>query len=334
MIPSDVAFDRFLREKHARREKRYSHISSRIAVEDLPPEHLYHWIAKWANHQLADIGVNSTAGVVLPPLHFELIEVNNDSAGAHTFEADEWGFIVMTKPMLDEMLRLSRLLVDQNPVFMTQQIAPAASAQEISELLLLMQFCFVMSHEYSHLVRQHLNDRPPYADALGVSLRQAQELDADGYGIYHNLAFFFNGRGRALASQLLKISSPKHLENSILSCFLLAAMLQFCARWAGKMRVEADLRAEHPPHPVRIEYTILFIEMWCREIGAMSTTWMTDGAIKDYFSAAARLFPPKLKATWDKQVSLLKSPRSEQYLTEIRRSVHRLRTGEDGTPPP
>ncbi len=318
VIPPQIAFERFLREKHARGEKDYRHISGRIAVEDLPPDHLYRWIADWTNHQLSDIGVNSTGGVALPPLHFELVRVDNDVAGAHTFKVDEWGFIIMTQPMFDEMLRLSRLLVDQNRAFMSLQIAPEASAQEISQLLLLMQFCFVTSHEYSHLVRQHLEDQPPHAAALGKALSQAQELDADGYGIYHDLAYFFNGGGKMLASQLLKISSAQALANSILSCFLLAGMIQFCARWAGKIQVNSDLTAEHPPLPMRIEYTILFVEMWYREVGAMSTTWMTDSTLKDYFSAAARLFPSNVKTAWDQQIAWLKSPRSEQYRTEIR----------------
>jgi hypothetical protein len=328
VIPPEVVFERFLHEKHARGEKDYRHISGRIAVEDLPPNHLYRWIADWTNLQLSDIGVNSTGGVALPPLHFELVRTDNDVASAHTFEADEWSFIIVTQPMFDEMLRLSRLLVDRNRAFMSLQIAPAASADEISQLVLLMQFCFVMSHEYSHLVRRHLDEQPVHAAVLGEALCQAQELDADGYGIYHNLAYFLNGCGRRLASQLLKISSAKALENSILSCFLLAGMIQFCARWAGKIHVESDLSAEHPPLPLRIEYTILFVEMWCREVGAMSTAWTTDGSLKEYFSAAARLFPDGAKTAWNQQIAWLKSPCSEQYRTEIRRSIHRLRTGK------
>jgi hypothetical protein len=126
----------------------------------------------------------------------------------------------------------------------------------------------------------------------------------------------------------LKISSAKALENSVLSCFLLAVMVQFCARWAGKMQVESDLTAEHPPMPLRIEYTILFTDMWCREVGNMSTTWMTDGTLKEYFSAAARLFLPDMKTAWDQQMAWLKSPRSEQYRAEIRQSIDRLRTGK------
>jgi hypothetical protein len=286
------------------------------------------WIADWMNHQLSDIGVTSTGGVALPPFHFELVTVNNDVAAAHTFEAAEWGFIVMTQPMFDEMLRLSRLLVDQNAAFFSLQIAPSAGAEEIAQLLLMMQFCFVTAHEYSHLVRQHLKDKPPHADAVGQALSQAQELDADGYGIYHDLPYFFSGAGRTLASRLLNMSSARAVENSILSCFLLAGMIQFCARWAGKIQIESDLAAEHPPLPLRINYMTLFVEMWCRELGGLSTTWMTDGTLKNYFSAAAGLFPPEMKTAWDQQIAWLKSPRSEQYCIEIRQSIDRLRPGK------
>ena len=53
-------------------------------------------------------------------------------------------------------------------------------------------------------------------------------------------------------------------------------MTQFCARWAGKIQVEADLGAEHPPIPLRIEYMILFVDLWCREVGEMSTMWTIE----------------------------------------------------------
>jgi hypothetical protein len=88
----------------------------------------------------------------------------------------------------------------------------------------------VTAHEYSHLVCRHLDDDPPHAAVLGRALSQSQELDADGYGIYHDLTYFFSGGGKQLALQWLKISSGMALENSILSCFLLAVMIQFlCA---------------------------------------------------------------------------------------------------------
>ncbi len=327
MIPPQVSLERFLHEKHSRGEKKYAHITGRIAVEDLEPNDLYRWLVDWTNHQLSDIGVNSTGGYPLPPLHFDLVRVLNDVADAHVFETEESAFIVVTQPMVDEMLILSRLLVEQNPVFMSRQIAPSASPQEIAQLLLLMQFSLVISHEYSHLVRGHLEDNEPYAAEIGESLYQTQEIDADGYAIYHELAYFFKGAGRQFASQWLKISNERALENSILSCFLLSVMVQFCARWAGKIQVESDVRAEHPPPPMRIEHSILFIEMWCREVGEISTSWMTDGTLDEYFAAAARLFPQEAKASWGRQMIWLKSPESEQYRKQIRQSVDRIRTG-------
>jgi hypothetical protein len=169
MIPPEVAFERFLREKHARFEEKYAHIVGRVAVEDLPPAHLYRWFVDWMNHQLSDIGVNSTGGVALPPLHFELVGVHNDVAAAHVFEAEEFTFIVMTQPMFEEMLRLSRRLVEQNHAFMSLQIAPSASPHEIAQLLLLMQFSFVTSHEYSHLVRGSLRVSSMRAAPIQVS---------------------------------------------------------------------------------------------------------------------------------------------------------------------
>jgi hypothetical protein len=72
MIPPEVAFERFLHEKQARGEKEYAHIVGRIAIEDLPRDHMYRWFVDWMNQQLSDIGANSTGGVALPPLHFEL----------------------------------------------------------------------------------------------------------------------------------------------------------------------------------------------------------------------------------------------------------------------
>jgi hypothetical protein len=60
------------------------------------------------------------------------VRVQNDVAAAHIFEAEGFGFIVMTQPMFDEMLRLSRQLVEQNRAFMNLQIAPSASPHEIS----------------------------------------------------------------------------------------------------------------------------------------------------------------------------------------------------------
>ncbi len=327
MIPAEVAFERFLNEKHTRGEKDYAHIVGRLAVEEFIPAHLYRWFADWMNQQLTDIGVNSTGGVTVPPLRFEFVRVQNHEAAAHIFESNEYGFIVMTQPMFDEMLTLSRQLVNQNWAFMTLQIAPAATSQEIAQLLLLMQFSLVTSHEYSHLVRQHLAVHQPHAATLGESLCQTQEFDADGYAIYHELSYFFNGAGRQLASQWLSVSSDRALENSILSCFMLSLMLQFCARWAGKIQIETDLRAEHPPWAMRIQYAILFVEMWCREVGHIDTSWMSDGTLNQYFGAAARILPPETKRSWDQQISWLQSVDSQQYRDQIRRGIDRVRTG-------
>jgi hypothetical protein len=326
MVSPEIALERFLHEKHSRCEMKYAKIGGRIAVEDLQPNHLYRFLTDWMNLQLSDIGINSTAGRALPPLHFDLVHADNEFASAHVFETEEFGFIVATRPMVDEMQRLSQRLIAQNREFMCLQIAPCATSLNLAHQLVLMQFCLVTSHEYSHLVRGHLDDYQPHAVNVGGLLYHAQELDADGYGIYHELEYFFKGGGRQAFSTCLRISNERALENSILSCFLLSLLVQFCARWAGKIQIESDHRAEHPPLPLRIQYSILFTEMWCREVGSISTLWMTDGTLSQYFGAAARLFPSQEKASWHQLVGWLKSPQSEEYQVQVRRGLDRLRT--------
>jgi hypothetical protein len=329
MTSPEVDFERFLHVRHDRGEKKYAHMLGRLAVEELPADHFYRSFARWMNQQLSDIGSNSTGGVHLPQLHFELVRVQNGQAAAHVFETDEYGFIVMTQPMFDEMLNLSRSAVAENWAFMTLQIAPGAGPEEIAQLLLLMQFTFVMSHEYSHLVRQHLADHQPHAAQLGESLVQAQEFDADGYAIYHELTYFFHGDGRQIASKLLRLSRDTALESSILSCFLLSTMVQFCARWAGKIQIATDRAAEHPPVAMRIHYAMLVSEMWCREVGGFPTAWMTDGTLPQHFDMASRLFPQELKASWRQQISWLKAPSSEKYRNQIEKAISHIRTGKD-----
>ncbi len=329
MVSPEIALERFLNEKHSRHEKRYAQIGGRVPVEDLQSNHLYRFLVSWMNQQLANIGVNSTGGRTLPPLHFDIVRADKGVATAHVFPTEEFGFIVVTEPMVEEMLRLSQLLIEQNLAFMRLQIAPSATSLELAHVLVLMQFSLVTSHEYSHLVRGHLDDDQPGGVNTGGLLCQAQELEADGYGIYHELQYFFKGGGRNIFSTCLRISNPKALENSILSCFLLSMMVQFCARWAGKIQIESDDGAEHPPLPMRIQYSILFAEMWCREGGLMSTSWMTDGTLNQYFSAAARLFPSQKKAAWDQLVAWLNSPQSAEYQAQVRRDLDRIRTGDN-----
>lgn len=326
MTLPNVAFLRFLNERHARGEKKYAHILSRVAVETLKPDDLYRWFSDWMNDQLSDIGVNSSNGVTLPPLHFELVKVQNKKAAAHVFETEEYGFVVMTQPMFDEMLELSRRVVMKNWAFMTLQVAPAANVEQIAQLLLWMQFSLVNSHEYSHLVRLHSTDQPPHAAALGASLTQAQELDADGYAIYHELTYFFHSAGRGLAANLLRISSDKAFENALISCFLISTMLQFCARWAGKVQIESDLSAEHPPAPMRIQRAIQIAEMWCRDVGQISTSWMAKEILKQHFDMAASVFDSDMKTSWGQQIAWLESASSEDYRETLRMGAEHLRT--------
>ena len=190
IMPSpEIVLERFLQEKRRRGEQRFMHILGRLPVDDLPPLHLYRWLVEWMNRQLSDIGVNSTGGLELPPLHFDLVRAEGTVAAAHVFHVDELAFIVVTEPMVDEMARLATKFVGQNRCLLELQIAPDALPLEIAWFLVFLQFSFIASHEYSHLVRRHLEDTPRMPE-LGEVLTQAQEVEADGYGIVSHTHLF------------------------------------------------------------------------------------------------------------------------------------------------
>jgi len=154
-------------------------------------------------------------------------------------------------------------------------------------------------------------------------------LDADGYALYHELTFFFHSAGRQLSAQLLKISSDRVLENSLLSCFLLSTMIQFCARCAGRIQLESDLSTEHPPVPIRIQRALEVAEMWCREVGKVSTAWMEQPELSSYFQMAANLFSASEKTSWNRQIDWLRPRKakntgisSELLLNGFERDAH------------
>jgi len=79
-----------LRDKHSRDkdspdESIFKYITGRVAVENFAPDHIYRQLVDWMNQQLTDIGVNSTGGRLLPPIHFDLVKVLNDYVNGARF---------------------------------------------------------------------------------------------------------------------------------------------------------------------------------------------------------------------------------------------------------
>jgi hypothetical protein len=138
MLGPEIELERALQKKLRRGEQGFAHVIGRVPVEDLSSDRLHRWLVEWMNRQLSDIGANSTGGQELLPLHFDLVRVRDNVAAAHVFETDEFGFILVTEPMVKEMLTLSRKLVDQNHAFMVMQIAPDAKLLDIAHFFVFL----------------------------------------------------------------------------------------------------------------------------------------------------------------------------------------------------
>jgi hypothetical protein len=111
------------------------------------------------------------------------------AAQEHAFETEEFGFILMTQPMVAEMNGLSQRLVSRNRDFMSLQIAPLAARKAITDLFVLMQFwdlpCSGVLLSRNHkqdLARQHNSVLLPPFDHDSILRPLGREAsDPSGY---------------------------------------------------------------------------------------------------------------------------------------------------------
>jgi hypothetical protein len=293
VIPDEIEVARLLHEKLRRHTDRLRHIIGRTNIEHLDHGHLYRYLSAWMARQFADVGLNATGGKPLPaPLCFAIVDGTSAIGNAHTFDIGPYTAILFERALVDHMWNLSKTFVMSNPGLVSVQWAPGSNLNDVMHLMTLMQACIVSSHEFSHIAREH---KAEGRDENKVLFR-AEEIEADNYGLYLDLPFFFSADGSNIASLMFGMKG-KALENSIFECFLASIMLVFCSRWSRNSDPENLAEIDYPPPVLRLDYAARVLEMWCREIGKLPTVWQTDGTLPRLFADVIKLFPNEMKVS-------------------------------------
>lgn len=157
---------------------------------------------------------------------------------------------------------------------------------------------------------------------------RAEEIEADSYGLYLDLPFFFSADGSNIASSMLGMRG-KALENSVFECFLVSIMLVFCSRWSRHTNPENLSEIDYPPPVLRLDYAARVLEMWCREVGKLPTVWQTDGTLPRLFADVIKLFPRDMQISWVREVKWLEDPCSLAYRQQVEEAFQKLRTERD-----
>ena len=163
-------------------------------------------------------------------------------------------------------------------------------------------------------------------DEQGGIDSQAKELNADSYSAYLNLAFLLRSerRERALL-QLGREKLPRRNANElIVSCYLLALMAFFRMRWPINVSAPLD-HLSHPPVPVRIDYLLQTVGMWCSQFDVLDQPWFTSPKITALFRAAATGGNEANQKGWDEQVAFLTSTPGDVYRRLLFEKAEKLR---------
>ena len=286
------------------------------------------------NEALGTENANATGGVVHPPIHFDFLD--STIPNAHAIPLDDYWFIVLTLPLVISVSETAKALSRSERVLQLLNL----KTEEMQHRDILWSFfgqillLFLTAHEYTHLVHKHQAGTAlsrmwtefVVPDEQGAIDSQAKELNADSYSAYLNLAFLLRSERRERA--LLQLGREKLLRRNadelIVSCYLLALMAFFRMRWPINVSAPLD-QLSHPPAPVRIDYLLQTVGMWCSQFDVLDQPWFTSPKITALFRAAATGGNEANQKGWDEQVAFLTSTSGDVYRRLLFEKAEKLR---------
>lgn len=340
MPPPEVILDRFVRNR-LRYQPGCKGYLGKLDISTVQPRALaqfLHDIQEMLIEELRAEGVNASGGVSHPPFHFDYLAVEGKTRNAHAFQQEDFAFIVITFPLVETMGDLSLALGKSSAVHELLGIT-SPKIGELQSLFFDIQLHYLVSHEYTHHVHRHGADSQSAIAGLwteftsgssdGGMIRQAEELDADGFATHLVLAHLVQGNGARTALTQLG-HTPEEIgtraaDELLLKYFFLATFAFFCEFWRQNFDMKSIRLLTHPPPPVRIDYTTRMAQMWCEQNNSVPPTWLSPERLKSLFGAVADTIDRNGRTTWDAQIAALNSKEGTQYQQDLFETFERVR---------
>jgi hypothetical protein len=330
MIAPEIILDRWIK-KLSREHPQFAGYVGKLDLDKVEPSTVrsfLQFVQVTMNSALQLENANASGGVQHPPYHFDYVQVNDGTRNAHAFQHGGFSFIIVTLPLVELLLDLSVLLSKSAVVQALLGINPATVRLDaVQALLFQFQLTFLVSHEYTHHVHEHVPGEQIGGiwteffeeEAIGGLDSQAQELNADGYAIYLVLANFVRGGGRQGA--LMQLGRPNLLnpdaDELLFMCFFVALTGLFCALWPEDIRTDSIGKLGHPPAPVRIEYGIRIAKMWCSQNESLPESWFGAERFNALFRAGVEAIGGTTPGTWDAHIAFLQSDPGAEYNRQL-----------------
>jgi hypothetical protein len=328
-IPPEVAFHRFFRSKELSATDREDY-KGKKDLDQLQPafRSLLAGIQEALNEALRNEKQNVPEHVDHLPFHFDFVDSRIPNALAFRF--DGFSFIGITMPLVymlwDACSRLSRS--DAVLAALGIPLAPEV-CDPIHALLLGTQLGFVVVHEYTHHVHGHLarsrSDTVFPNEILGARdssnlERQAQEVDADGYAVYHVMADLIDGNRRHQALSLLGLEEQKDsMQDEVLfSSFVVAVGAFLFTRPPSTVDSAGIYQLTHPPQAARMNFILHFAISWCRQNRPRLEAHMTRERFQSLMTAVATTtWGMNGGADWSAQTVFLQSDDGSRYISKL-----------------
>jgi hypothetical protein len=332
-IPPDVVFHRFFQSKELSPMNRQDHKGKKdLDTLQQADRSLLSSIQEALNEALRNEKKNVPEHADHPPFHFDYVDSRIPNALAFRFE--DFSFIGITMPLVDMLwdscIRLSRS--EAIAAALGIQIAPEMY-DPIHVLLLGTQLGFIVVHEYTHHVHGHFPKRGPDADFLNEILDapgsgslevQAQEIDADGYAVYHVLADLIDGNRRQQALGLLKLEEweVSEQDNVLFSSVVVALGAFLFARAPSIVNNARIYSLTHAPQAVRMNFILHFALNWCKQNRPHLQSYMTKERFQVLMRAVAvATWGMNGGADWSHQTVFLQSENGSSYISKLSECV-------------
>ncbi len=283
---------------------------------------------KTLNEALRNEKKNVPEHVEHPPFHFDFVDSTIPNALAFRYEG--FSFIGVTMPLIyvlwDTCLRLSR----SEPVGAAIGIHLLPEAHDLIHALFLgNQLAFVVSHEFTHHVHGHTLNRGPEPVFLNEILDtpdggnlelQAQEIDADGYAVYHLLADLIDGGRRAQTVGLLGLEeqSPRVQDEVLLSSVVVAVGAFLFARTPSTVESAKIYKLTHPPQAARMNFIMHSAVNWCKQNRPHLESYMTIKRFQMLRRATATATWGMNGGTdWALQIAFLQTDEGSRYISKL-----------------
>lgn len=271
------------------------------------------------------------------PEQFHFDYVDSSVQNAFAFRYENYSFIGITIPLLNEMEATSKKLCGSEAVLSILSphgLSGHYDAKALFATLVRIQLQFAISHEYAHHVNGHIlpqGSGSVFANEIvdtgetGSLDQQVCEIDADGVATYRVLSGLIDGGSRLPVVRALKLDTePVSVQDEVLFlCFVVAAGSFFFVRKLNDITNFYQLT--HPPQSVRMMYLMHSAVTWCIQFRPGLEAAVAENRFRALMdSVASATWGINNLSGWGAQVALLSSDSGTAYLDELRGSFDRL----------